>query len=891
MRSDDVTVRSVRVLRGPNLYAYMPVLHIVLDTGPYEERPSNSFPGFVDRLATWLPGIRTHQCSLGRPGGFVERLERGTYLAHIAEHVTLELQGVMGFDVSFGRARGTGERGVYDVIIAYKEEEPAKAAFETALRLVLAAMHDEPFDVAAEIEALLKIAEEYRLGPSTAAIVSAARRRGIPVVRLTPKEGLVQLGYGKYQKRIRASETSNTSAIAVDMCQEKPLTNMMLRTVGVPVPDGRAVRSEDEAWQAAREIGLPVVVKPEDGNQGKGVSVNLLTEAEVRAAYRISKEFRGDVLVERYIEGDDYRLLVVNGRMVAAARRDPASVMGDGRHTVAELVEEVNRDPRRRPGHSSTLTRIRLDEAAELVLQQQGLIPISVPDLGRIVRLRSNGNLSTGGTATDVTDEVHPQNAHVAEMAAQILALDVAGIDVICRDIRRPLREQGGAIVEVNAAPGLRMHLAPTNGQGHDVGRPIVNMLYPDGSPSRIPIIAVTGTNGKTTVTRLIAHMYETARMVVGRTSTEGTYIGGEKILDGDCSGPRSAKAVLLHPCVEVAVLETARGGILREGLAFDWCTVGVVTNVSPDHLGLKGVSTLDELARVKQVVVENVRKDGAAVLNAEDPLVAEMAAATDGRVVYFTTDPHHPVHDAHISQGGSCVYVENGAIMLAKDGQRDELVPLERVPFTLGGKVRFQVQNALAATAAVWAAGLNPAMIVRALTTFVTDDATVPGRFNVSEIGGVQLVLDYGHNTAALTALGQAVRALGTRRTVMVLALPGDRRDEDLRTSVQATLGYADEYVLYDSKDLRGRQLEEVPTILQRCLRPGTRSWIVPTMRDALEYAWGRVQPGDRLVFIADEVDGVPEMLRAVTARPGEDGACEAPIAREHIGQPTFMR
>jgi cyanophycin synthetase len=441
-----------------------------------------------------------------------------------------------------------------------------------------------------------------------------------------------------------------------------------------------------------------------------------------------------------------------------------------------------------------------MDDAARLVLDQQGLTPDSVPELGRIVRLRSNGNLSTGGTATDVTDEVHPQNAHIAELAAQILALDVAGIDVLCRDIRRPLREQGGAIVEVNAAPGLRMHLAPTNGQRRDVGGPIVDMLYPDRAPSRIPIIAVTGTNGKTTVTRLIAHMYETARMVVGQTSTEGTYIGKEKILEGDCSGPRSAKAVLLHPCVEVAVLETARGGILREGLAFDWCTVGVVTNISADHLGLKGVSTLDELARVKQVVVENVRKDGAAVLNAEDPLVAEMAAATDARVVYFTADPHNPVHDAHIAQGGACVYVENGAIMLAKSGQRDELVSLDRVPFTLGGKVRFQVQNALAAVAAAWSAGLNPAMIVRALTTFVTDDATVPGRFNVSEIGGVQVVLDYGHNTAALTALGQAVQALGTRRTVMVLALPGDRRDEDLRTSVEATLAYADEYVFYDS-------------------------------------------------------------------------------------------
>jgi cyanophycin synthetase len=726
----------------------------------------------------------------------------------------------------------------------------------------------------------MDVAEQYQLGPSTAAIVAAARARRIPIMRVTPRASLVQLGYGVYQKRIRASETSNTSAIAVDACQEKPLTNHMLRTVGVPVPAGRPVRSADAAWIVAQEVGLPVVVKPEAGNQGKGVSIDLTTEADVRAAYDIARQFRGDVLVERQIDDADYRLLVVNGKMVAAARRDPAQVVGDGQRTVRELVEAVNRDPRRREGHVSSLTRIRLDTAVELVLGQQGLTLDAVPEPGRAVRLRSNANLSTGGTATDVTDDVHPSNAHLAELAAQILALDVAGIDVICRDIGRPLREQGGAIVEVNAAPGLRMHLHPASGQPRNVGAPIVGMLFPRDAPSRIPVIAITGTNGKTTVTRLVAHMFETGRRVVGMTSTEGTYIGGDLVIEGDCSGPRSARAVLLHPHVEVAVLETARGGILREGLGFDWCSVGVVTNVSGDHLGLRGIDTVEDLARVKQVVIENVHRDGAAVLNADDPLVAEMAAATDARVVYFSANLRNPIIAAHLAQDGACVLLEQDAIVLARDGQRTEMIPLARVPFTLGGRIPFQVQNALAATAAAWAAGLNPATITRALTTFTTDHATVPGRFNVGDVQGVQVVIDYGHNAAALSALGAAVSALGSRRTVMALTLPGDRRDSDLVASLEATLPHVDEYVLYDSRGRRGRQPLEVPRLLQARVPATTPTTLAPSIDDAIHAAWQRVRPGDRLVLIADEVGGVTELLDRVVGAGRQDASCLSPIS-----------
>jgi cyanophycin synthetase len=766
------------------------------------------------------------------------------------------------------------------VIIEFKEETPAIAAFETALRLVLAAMHDEPFDIGGELDKLAALADQYRLGPSTGAIVKAARARKIPVLRITPKGSLVQLGYGIHQKRILASETSYTSAIAVDLCQEKSLTNLMLRQVGVPVPDGDKASSEDEAWQIAKEIGMPVVVKPADGNQGKGVSVNLNSEAQVGEAYRIASDYGSTVLVERFLEGHDFRLLVINGKLEAASRRDPAHVVGDGRHTIAELMEILNQDPRRRPGHGGILTRVVANEAVKLTLQQQEMQLDSVPEPGQIVRLRRNSNLSTGGTASDVTDQVHASNARLAELAAQILALDVAGIDIVCRDISRPLSEQNGGIVEVNAAPGLRMHLHPSDGQPRDVGKPIVDMLYPPGSDARIPVIAVTGTNGKTTVTRLIGHMYDTARWTVGMTCTDGVYIGKEQIMHGDCSGPKSALAVLLHPHVEVAVLETARGGILREGLAFDECQVGVVTNISSDHLGVRGIDTIDQLARVKQVVVEAVAKNGAAVLNAQDPLVAQMAAAARGRVVYYAMSAQHPVMAAHLTEGEAGVYVEDGMICVADGKQVVELLDLERVGFTLGGKIEFQVMNALAATAAAWAAGLNPAMIARALTTFTTDEVTVPGRFNRIDYHGIELILDYGHNPAALAALGQAVHALGPKRTAMAITLPGDRRNEDLEDSITATLSYVDEYILYEAIDRRGRAEGEISERMRQYLPQNKPSIMAIDQFDAVRKGLQQLRPGDRLIVIVEEVDALLDYLNSRASTTEDDTQCLGPIA-----------
>jgi cyanophycin synthetase len=884
LKNYGVTIGELRALRKHNLYAYRPVLRALVDVGDHVDWSSDQLPSFTDQILAWLPGLSQHECSLHRPGGFVERLRRGTYLPHIAEHVCLELQGLMGFQVGFGRARNAGARGLYQILVEYEEEQPASEAFETAFRLTLAAMHGENFAVGAEIAKLIDLAEEYKLGPSTAAIVTEARLRGIPITRLTPTRSLIQLGYGQFQKRIRASETPFTSAIAVEICQEKPLTNCLLRAVGVPVPEGETARSADEAAAAALQIGFPVVVKPHDGNQGKGVGVNLNSEIEVRAAYAVAAQFDQTVLVESCIRGNDYRLLVVNGKMVAAARRDPAHVIGDGTSTVQELVAMENKNPRRRPGHSSELTQIVLDEASDIALHQQSLNLESIPSPGQTVRLRTNANLSTGGTATDVTDDCHPRNALLATTAAQILNIDVAGIDIVCGDITRPLSEQGGAIVEVNAAPGLRMHLAPSHGRPRRVGRAIVDMLYPEGARTAVPIVSITGTNGKTTVTRLIAHIFAATRKTVGMTCTDGIYIGNERIKSGDSSGPRSAEAVLLHPHVEVAVLETARGGILREGLGFDAVDIGVVTNISADHLGLSGIDTVEDLARVKQVVIEAVKPQGVAVLNADDRLVAAMAAATHAEVIYFTLLGNSPVVSAHINDGGRCVRVDDGMVVLQTGRTKTELIELGSVSFTADGKLRFQIANALAAVAAAWGAGLNPAMIARALTTFRTDIEQVPGRFNIIQIDGVEVVLDYAHNRAAMTALGQAVDSLGRRHTTTVMGLPGDRRDEDLLETAAAAAAFSDHFILHDLADRRGRDQSEVPKLLMSRLAPHAQCEIAESSRDAILLAWQRIKPDDRLVIIADTVEDAIESVRLLSPINDEDVTCLAGVAARSV-------
>jgi cyanophycin synthetase len=851
--------RKVLALRGPNIWAKYPVLEAWVDLGALKDSPSDELPGFNERLMAWLPTMIEHRCSVGERGGFFERLRRGTYQAHILEHVTLELQSLAGTPVGFGRARETPEDGVYKVAVRYHEEDLARAALQVARELCLAAVHDRPFDVQAEVAKLRDLLHQARLGPSTGAIVAAAQKRGIPTRRLND-DSLVQLGWGAKQRRINTAETSQTSAIAEAVAQDKELTRGLLRQVGVPVPEGRPVRDAEDAWAAAEEIGGAVVVKPRFGNHGRGVSTDLTTRAQVLAAYEQAREESRNIVVERHADGSDFRLLVVGDRLAAAARRDPAQVVGDGVRTIAQLVEEVNRDPRRGDGHVNVLSKIVLDAIAVHTLAEQGLTPDSVPPAGQTVRIRATANLSTGGTATDVTDLVHPSVAARAVDAAKVVGLDVAGIDVIARDITRPLEGQGGVVVEVNAGPGLRMHLEPSAGQPRPVGEAIVDLMFPAGDDGRIPVVAVTGVNGKTTTTRLIAHILRATGKVVGMTCTDGIDVNGQVLDTGDCSGPQSARSVLLHPRVEAAVLETARGGILREGLGFDWCDVGVVTNIGEgDHLGLSAIETLEKLAQVKRTVIEAVSPRGIGVLNADDPLTAGMAEKCPGPVTYFTRNPDNPLVVAHRARGGRAVLALDGLLTLADGEAETPVMALARIPLTHQGRIAFQVENVLAATAAAWALNVPMPTLVEALSTFASDPQTAPARFNVFHHGGATIVVDYGHNASALLALGEALAQFPHERRSIIFTVAGDRRDVDIVRQGEVVGDLFDFVVLYEDACRRGRADGEVTALVRQGLAQGRRAsgtYETRGERNAVNYALENLKPGDLLIIQADQVE-----------------------------------
>jgi cyanophycin synthetase len=874
--------RRVLALRGPNIWADFPVLEAWVDLGELKDRPSNEIPGFNDRLMTWLPTMIEHRCSIGERGGFFERLRRGTYPAHILEHVTLELQTLAGTPVGFGKARETSEEGVYRVIVRYQEENVGRECLAAARELLLAAIHDRPFDVPAMIDRLRDFAQDECLGPSTRSIVDAARARGIPVRRLNAWS-LVQLGYGARQRRIQAAETDRTGAIAEGIAQDKEMTRTLLQAVGVPVPVGRRVSDAEDAWAAACEIGVPVVVKPQDGNQGRGVATNLQTREQVLTAYAAAREESRSVIVERFAPGHDYRLLVVSGKVVAAARREPAQVVGDGARTIAELVEQVNLDPRRGDHHATSLSKIRLDAISLAVLSDQGFTPQSVPPAGKTVLIRRNGNLSTGGTAIDVTERIHPEVAARAVEAAAMVGLDVAGVDVVATDVTRPLEEQRGVVVEVNAAPGLRMHLEPSAGVARPVGEAIVATLFAPGENGRIPIVGVTGVNGKTTTARFIAHILKGTGRRVAMTCTDGIFIDDRRVDREDCSGPQSARAVLLNPAVEMAVFETARGGILREGLGFDRCDVAVVTNIGEgDHLGLADVQTIEELAAVKRCLVEAVSPQGTAVLNASDPLVVAMAEHCPGRIALFAAGGDLPAIIEHRGRGGRAVFVRHNTVVLAEAGREEPLVALERVPLTRGGRIAFQVENALASIAAAWSLGVATETIRARVESFAANMEQVPGRFNVLEINGATVILDYGHNTSALKAMVQAIDQMPHQRRTSVYSMAGDRRDLDM-VQVGQLLGDAfDRVILYEDHYLRGRPSGEIMALMRQGLAAGKRVQQVEEVVGAPKAtltALTSLKPGELLLLQADTIDGGVQSVRqyiesitpAVAAEPEE--------------------
>ncbi len=841
-------VSRIRALRGPNLWSRHTSIEAIVSCTE-QERSINDIEGFEPRLRARFPEI-----------GFLQPTshEEAISMAHALEFAALSLQAQAGCPATFSRTTATLEPGIYQVVVEYSEEAVGKLAFELAEALCRASVDDAPFDLDAALARLRELDEDERLGPSTGSIVQAAVARGVPYRRLT-SGSLVQFGWGSRQRRIQAAETDRSSAIGESIAQDKELTKKLLDAAGVPVPRGRPVKDAEDAWAAAGEIGGPVVVKPQDGNQGKGVAVNIATRDQVMAAYAVAAEISSNVIVERYLSGHDFRLLVVGNHVVAAARRDPPLVIGDGSHSVRELVDQVNSDPRRSDGHATSLTKIRFDDIALARLATEGYSADSVPSKGQRVILRNNANLSTGGTATDVTDDVHPEMAACAVAAAQMVGLDICGIDVVCDSVLKSLQDQGGGIVEVNAAPGLRMHLSPSYGKGRAVGKAVAAMMFGPGDNARIPVVAVAGTNGKTTTVRLTAHLLGTAGKRVGMTNSDGVYVERRRIDTGDCSGPKSARNILLHPDVDAAVFETARGGILREGLAFDRCNVAVVTNIGMgDHLGLSYISTVEDLAVVKRVIVENVAENGVAVLNAADPIVARMADACPGSVTFFANDGHHHVLATHRAQGKRVVFVDGGFIV-AVEGSLEYHIPLAEIPITRNGAIGFQVENAMAAVATAWALDLGWETIRKGLATFVNDAETAPGRFNLFNYRGATLIADYGHNPDAILALVSAIENMPAKRRIVVISGAGDRRDVDLRQQTEILGDAFDEVVLYQDQCQRGRTDGEVLALLRQGLEHAKRAHSIQEVRGeflAIDTALDHIEEGDLCLILVDQVE-----------------------------------
>ncbi|MCB9706748.1 MAG: cyanophycin synthetase [Myxococcales bacterium] len=862
-----------RIYRGPNLYAHFPVIRLKVDLGALEHWPSAKIPGFVDRLLEALPTLDHHTCSYSTSGGFVRRLreDEGTWLGHVLEHVAIELQVLAGARVSFGKTRGSGAEGEYFVVFEYEEEQVGEAAGELALDLLHSLLPDKlrpegaagpGFDFQSQLDDLIAFAQRRQFGPSTASLVRAAEARDIPWLRLN-NHSLVQFGHGRFQKRIQATITSETRYIGVEIASDKELTNQILGDLGLPVPRQKLVRTADQAIRAAEGLGFPVVVKPLDANHGRGVSIDLDSPQAVAVAFEKAVEHSRTVIVETFIKGFDHRILVINGELIAVAKRVPGHVVGDGEHSVAELIDIVNSDPRRGIGHEKVLTRIELDHQALRLLELKGYTPDTVLAPGEAMYLRSTGNLSTGGTAIDQTDVIHPDNREMAVRAAGAIGLDIAGIDFITPDISRSHRDVGGAICEVNAAPGFRMHVAPTEGKARDVAGPVMEMLFPPGSPSRIPIAAITGTNGKTTVARMVAHIHKMSGATVGLSSTDGVYIDGERTVVGDMTGPVAARMVLRDPRVDLAVLETARGGLLRAGMGYRTCNVGAVLNVSADHLGLGGIDTLEQLAELKRIVVEVARD--CAVLNADDEHCLRMADYTDAsRIGYVTMNPKHDLVRKHIRAGGLAAVLEEGIngdmITIYDKGTHIPLLWTHLIPATMEGKAGHNVQNAMFAALVAYAMSVRVENIRQGLRTFDTSYFQAPGRLNTFDELPFKVILDYGHNPAAVRAMTNLVSKLDVSgRRIVVLAAPGDRRDEDVRAIARIAAPTFNRFVLRSDDNPRGRRADEIPTIIrEELLAAGVRKEAISVVLDeqqAVERALSMCEAGDLLLIFGDAI------------------------------------
>lgn len=887
---------STNVYVGPNLYAHFPVIRYILDLGELEQWPSVRLgESFIEGLLRCLPGLDEHGCSYREPGGFVRRLreDEGTWLGHVLEHVVLELQNIAGSDVGFGRTRSIdGKPGHYTMVFEYEDEAVGRAAGELGLQLLKSLLPealrpaDSPssdWDFEEERDAFIRDAQRRAFGPSTASLVRAAEERDIPWLRLN-RQSLVQFGHGRFQKRIQATTTSLTSNIAVELASDKEETNQILRDLGLPVPEQRLVQSAREAVRAARRIGGPVVTKPLAGNHGRGVSIKLMSEEEVEAGFAKAAEYGRNVVVESYLEGFDHRLLVINGELVAAAKRIPGHVVGDGSHSVAELVEILNQDPRRGIGHEKVLTRIELDAQAERLLARIGYTLDSVPAAGEIVYLRATANLSTGGTAIDVTDEIHPDNRDMAIRAIQAIGLDIGGVDFLTSDITRSYREVGGGICEVNAGPGFRMHVAPSEGQPRDVAGPVIDMLFPDDTPSTIPIACITGTNGKTTTSRMLAHILKMRGYTVGLTSTDGIYIDGQLSVPGDMTGPVSARMILRDPAVDAAVLETARGGLVRSGMGLRSCNVACCLNVSGDHLGQGGIDTIEQLAEVKRIPIE-VASD-AVVLNADDRLCLAMADYSEAaRLCYVTMKPGHPLVRQHVRAGGQAFVLEEGMnghmITIYDQGKHMPLLWTHLIPATLQGRALHNVQNAMFAAALAYNMNLSLDDIRQGLRTFDATYFQAPGRLNVFDDHPFKVIMDYAHNPAAVRAMCSLVDHFEVEgRRLVVLSAPGDRRDQDIHEIADIAAGHFDHFICRCDDHRRGRNEDEVAQMLAARLRlkgiSDERIVVIADEQAALDHALKLAAPGDLLLVLADKIKRSWKQI--VQFKPGLDSA---PVVR----------
>ncbi len=854
-------------MRGPNYWSVRrhKLIVMVLDLQEMEESPTNKVDGFGDRLKAMFPSMYSHRCSEGCEGGFFMRVDDGTWMGHVIEHIALEIQTLAGMDTGFGRTRGYGEEGVYNVVFSYMEEKVGRYAAKAAVRICEALISGETYDLSEDIQEMREIREEERLGPSTGSIVEEAVSRGIPWIRLN-KYSLCQLGYGANQKRIQATVTSETSNIGVEIACDKEDTKYLLEQAEVQVPRGEIIRRERSLEEACRYVGYPLVVKPVNGNHGRGITVDINNYEDALVAFKAAQEISRSVIIEKYITGDDYRLLVINNVLVAAAKRTPAHVVGDGTSTIQELVDEVNKDPRRGYGHEEVLTMIKINDLSLTLIAAKGYTLETVLEKDEVMILKDTANLSTGGTAEDVTDIVHPANVFMAERISKIIDLDICGIDVMTSDISKPLSETGGAVLEVNAGPGFRMHLAPTEGLPRNVAAPVIDKLFPPGSTSRIPIIAITGTNGKTTTTRLIAHMAKMKGYKVGYTTSDGVYIQNRLLMTGDCTGPSSTEFVLKDPTVNFAVLECARGGLLRAGLGFKNCDIGIVTNVAADHLGLKGIHTVEQLAKVKGVIPETVLPDGTTILNADDDLVYAMRKNVDCNVALFSLDENNPRIKAMQKRGGISAIYENGYITLCRGEWKMRVIKAVNVPLTFGGKATFMIQNVLPAVITAYLKGFTLEDMRAALETFIPSASQTPGRLNLFKFKNFQILVDYAHNPAGMRALKQFVDNIEASIKIGIIAGIGDRRVEDNNEMGGIAAEMFDEVIIRQDKRLRGKTEEELIKMLDDGIKmhdPNKKTTIIPSESEAILHAVKNAKQGSLIVLCSDVVPDALDLVK----------------------------